>query len=533
MTLFSLLGIRDLVWHYRLALVMLLYVAVFGVACSGPVPVLLPPDPCVLTSISLVPLQEINLPEPGDGIRILVDNGVWERLPDNAQVALIVNGNGYSQQDYEDLAEFLARNGFIAVIAHRPTPLLYPTPAAFVVDALQATFAELGLDGDTPVALIGHSVGGQVVVNTAIYNQDTEAGYNIQAVVGLAPNAADIGHLTGDHTPAYLLIYGSQDEDVEGDAMLPAEAFAAYDLAGMEDSTTCNTPPCLQLYPPFERIMIYIHGAGHAGLINSPGGGCLQDQCDPISAYLSPADQFCIAKGYTNAFLRWKLRGETVNKLTARGDYTPPSIAAITSDAPDYKGNPAGSPLRLAFQVSPVLRRSVENFQDEQFDLFAVSPDVVHQLAGTDEHSDPPNYVRHQTRYLLVGWPNRDEGQHIGLNTPPNVRNTTHFSHLGLRLGQFGGAPFDYENPFDTEQSIQICLGDGRQFSCEWSHVWGTIPPNDPQPDDVAHSVMNTISIPLGAFQGIDRSNVEAVLFLLPPDSQGTLMVDSIEWFLD
>lgn len=494
----------------------------------------IPPDPCVVSFLSFFTLEQINLPAPGNGLRIIVSNNVLSQLPNNAHVVLIVNGNGFDKEDYQDLATFLARNGFIAVIAQREG---FNQSEVFVIEALEATFAELGLKANTPVALVGHSVGGDVVVDAAIHNYDTAAGFNIQAVVGLAPNVSIVedqmeDHLTGDHTPAYLLIYGSQDEDVEGDGPTPHEAFASYDSAGTENSTTCNSPPCLQLQPPFERTMIYIHGAGHGGLIR--GVGSQQGANEPISAYLEPLDQLCITKGYINAFLRWKLRDEIIHKRTVRGDYRPPSIASITTSGEDYKGNPAGSPLRLFFQVSPMQRRAIENFEDGEFDLFAVSPEVVHQVAEAGDFAGSPHYVRHQTNFLIVGWPDQAQNQWIGFNVPPNARNTTHFSHLGLRLGQFKNPDDNYANPINADQTLQICLFDDSHASCQWSNVWGAIPPNDPQPDGVAHSVMNTIPIRLSAFQGIDRANVEAVLLFIPADApSGTIMVDSLEWFRD
>jgi hypothetical protein len=42
---------------------------------------------------------------------------------------------------------------------------------------------------------------------------------------------------------------------------------------------------------------------------------------------------------------------------------------------------------------------------------------------------------------------------------------------------------------------------------------------------------MSTVKIPLSAFIGLNKGAVEAVLLAFPAGTQGTLLVDSVEWF--
>lgn len=444
-------------------------------------------------------------------------------------VVLIVDGNGYKAIHYYSLARFLARNDFIAAIAERPQNWV---EEEFVVEVLTAVFAELDLAEDTPVGVIGHSKGGAAVVQGAIHNQET-TGFDIRAVVGLAPSLSGIvlGTLTGDHASSYLLIYGSQDEDVTGvNNSAPSEAFAAYDLAGTEESTTCSAPPCAE-ENALERTMVYVHGASHHGLIDLEN--CPWPCTTSGDEYLATADQFCITKGYVNAFLRWKLLNQTEYKNMLRGRYLPPSMAGIETAAPDFKGNGLGTPLRLSFQVSPPKRRTLQNFEDwNDGDVWKKTAAVGYLVLEPGEEAGSPGFIRHLTSLAIVWWPeHQSEYQFIGFKVPDAERDASNFSHFAIRLGQVHSAA--NPNPINGNQNIQVCLRDGHKTSCEWSDDWGSIPPTDPRSNDTAHSAMSTIAIRLGAFKGIDRSNVEAVVVAFPPRTEGTLLVDSMEWWLD
>ena len=76
-----------------------------------------------------------------------------------------------------------------------------------------------------------------------------------------------------------------------------------------------------------------------------------------------------------------------------------------------------------------------------------------------------------------------------------------------------------------------IGLSDGSSSSWVWSHAHGAIPPADQRPNGQHQSVMNTLKIPLTAFSNIDKSTIEAVYVAFPAGSQGTLLIDSVEWF--
>jgi hypothetical protein len=360
------------------------------------------------------------------------------------------------------------------------------------------------------------------------------AGYDIRALVLLAPKVADGtgALLAADAVPALLAVYGSQDNDVGGLSDDLTDAFAAYDRSGTESSTTCHQPFC-EYQAQLHRTMVYVHGADHSGLINQePGLASVQNPWDPFNNYLSQADQFCIAKAYTLAMLEWTLDANTQWKSMVHGSHVPASIQAMTTAASDELGNLAGSPLRMALQVSPKKRSVIENFEDGAWSIASQTPEVVTDVKNEGELAGGDTNVRHATRLGLVSWPERDEWQLVGLGVPGSRRNVTGFTHVAFRLGQVAAvADAAVANPANTYPSVMIGLTDGSSSSWVWSHAHGAIPPADQRPNGQHHSVMNTLSIPLAAFSNIDKSRIEAVYVAFPAGSRGTLLIDSVEWF--
>lgn len=493
-----------------------------------------PPDPCNSGQIQIgwEPVV-VDLEAAGGEVQLYSDPGAPSARPGmrGKPLAVIVNGNSYDLADYEDLASFLVRRGFYVAVAERPGGGL--DPVDFVLEAIAVALDEIGQTAAaTPVGLVGHSVGGAVAINAAARNEEEGLGYDIQAVVGLAPQVGSVEtHLEVEHSPAFLAIYGSQDQDVDGLTNKANDAFAAYDLAGTESSTTCHGAGFCLVTTGLDRTMIFVHGADHSGLVNRSASSGYYPCAFPYNNYLAKADQFCIAKGYTEAFLRWTLADDALYRDMVRGRWKPASIAAIDTAAADELGNPAGTPLRMRFQSSPARRSVIENLEDGAWTVASATPDVVAQLFEAGDNIDGSANVRHQTKYLALGWPEDDTWQLIGFTVPASKRNTTGFSHVALRAGQLRSVPpANMENPANQSQSVMIGLHDGTHTSWKWL---APIPPNDERPDGQTHSVMSTFAVALSNFSGIDKTRIEAVYLAFPGGTQGTLIVDSFEWFKD
>ncbi|MEM9554545.1 MAG: hypothetical protein AAGC60_09815 [Acidobacteriota bacterium] len=447
------------------------------------------------------------------------------------KVVLIVNGNGYSGAAYRDLADHLARNGFLLAIAMRPNNGV-GGDGAYVLDALQETLDAYRLRPTTGAALVGHSRGGELVAEAAILDDALGSGYRIDAVVGLSPSA-DGYALDGTDTPAYLTLYGSQDEDLTGFGGTVKEAFRAYDDAGTEGTTTCNSPPCIALAPPFEKNLVHIYGADHAGLIgdatNATGAllGLQQDR-----EYLDPADQLCITKAYVTGFLRWRLLGKSVYKGLIRGEWQPLSVVSIDSAKADGFGNPAGADRRLFVQNAPVQRRVIANFESGM-PAHSTSIDVVTQLLGAGSMSGTSSYIRQNTDHVAIGWVATGAGQWIRFGVPSTSGNGGTYTHFALRVGQLEKAPVPYDNPVNADQAFWIGLQDGGG-AISWHRV-DEVPAPDRATDGTtnAKSVFRTVRVPVHQIDGIDLAQVTGVYLYFDRTTHGTLLVDSLEWHRD
>lgn len=445
-------------------------------------------------------------------------------------LVVIVNGNGFDLSDYEQLATHLASKGFLVAVAERPAA---GSDASWVLGVAWKILEQEGLSSTTPVALVGHSKGGEIVTQSAILNVQS-AGLAIGAVVGIAPTANPSNPiLTADHVPASLTIYGSQDQDVDGLTASPSDSFSAYEKAGTESSTTCTPGGICTLKAGLDKTMVYLHGATHHGLLNTLnacfiGGACTNDYVQ----YVSPSDQFCVTKTYTEAFLRWTLADDDSYKKLVRDRYRTPSLVDMETSAADAMGNPAGSPITLRVQSSPRLRSVINNFEGGALNLDPAGFGVFTQLMEGDDFIGGPANVRHITRGMLVGWETDPTWQLLALWVPPPQRDSTSYTHLALRIGQFDdltGATT--ANAANQAQSVLVGIDDGSYTSWRWLDP---VPANDRRPSGKPHGALTTFEIPLSQFTGkTDKANVEAIYLAFPGGTQGTLMIDSVEWFRD
>jgi hypothetical protein len=188
----------------------------------------------------------------------------------------------------------------------------------------------------------------------------------------------------------------------------------------------------------------------------------------------------------------------------------------------------------MQFQVSPRLRRSVEDFQDGAYSLASASATVVLQVLEPGASATSPHYIRHETRSLSMSWPQQQAAQSFGLNVPATSRDTRAFNYVAVRVGQLYRAAAAYRNAANADVPMMIGLYDGVRTKWEALDDWGTIARSDVRPGGTsAHSAMSTIAIPLGAFDGLDRDNVTRVYFRTAPNSRGSVLIDSIEWWKD
>lgn len=513
--------------HSPLVALFLLLVTLFASPVAAQVQVQLPPDAC---TSQLTPGRPSDTLLPGGETTLITTSGALA----GKKVVLLINGNCYVGSYYTALAEHLAQNGFIVGVFVRAGNAA-SVPAVF--DEIDAVLAEVGIalnDPDLKIALVGHSVGGKLAIEAAKANTDQNLDYPISAVATLAPKASLGSELDGWNVSAYLSLYGSQDDDVSAYTASVDEAFYAYDVNGTESSTTCNVPPCQATTPPFQKTMVFAYGADHAGLV---GVDALTSSCGDYTPqdleYLSAADTLCITKAYVTGFLRWHLWGDSVYKGMLRGEWKPLSIAAIDTAEADGFGNPAGSPLRLFFQNSPVQHKTIKNF-NTGLGTYTISPNAVIQHATAGSFSGTPFWVRHNTASAMIGWEGGAGSKWVRFEVPADARNGSNYTHFSLRLGQLQGAPVPYNNPVNTDQNIWVGLQDGGG-SISWHQVNG-IPAPDRYTDAGvirAQTHMSTRRISLASIAGINEADVRGIYLYFNANTAGTLMVDSLEWHRD
>jgi hypothetical protein len=204
----------------------------------------------------------------------------------------------------------------------------------------------------------------------------------------------------------------------------------------------------------------------------------------------------------------------------------------MTTAAADELGNAAGSPPRMALQVSPKKRSVIENFEDGSWTISTQTPDVLIQLVTEGEFAGGDLNVRHATKLGVIAWPEQDDWQLLGFEVPGSKRDVTGFTHVAVRLGQLAGVGDPtLANPANTNASVMIGLSDGGASSWQWAHNHGKILPADQRPNGQHQSVMATVQIPLTSFSNINKGAIQTVLLAFPAGTQGTLLIDSVEWF--
>jgi len=469
--------------------------------------------------------------------------GRYKRLP----VVVIINGNAIAASEYNPLSDHLVKNEYVVIAINRRNTNDASDPQLNdILDQMEELFFDYRIDSTSPVALVGHSVGGGVAMKLSQMINQQNRPFNLQAVSTLAPNPAvfigENNRLTAEDTPAYLGLYGSQDGDMTGMGV-GQDAFTAYDHVGNEWTTSDPAFP----NPDGElfKSMIFIHGADHMGLIGSDlseGNGSINEQ------FVSTDDQFCITKAYLTAFLNWRVQ----EKLFYKSYLTPPyvytqSVQNITTESADYMGNvattnPAGSPLRMFFQTSPVNRQALQNFEYTWINDFEVylnfgwmfkTNDLNAYLLQEDEFKTAPFYIRNVTRKLMVAWESMNSWQHLGFNVFGKGRKASDHTHLSIRMGQVWNQDYpEFVNPPGAYQEAYVVLVDGQgQQAFTLLDYWGDIPFSDVRySGSSGHSVMSTISVPLYAFNDINKDDIRMVAIIFKPNTSGLMMVDNLEW---
>ena len=469
--------------------------------------------------------------------------------PQNSPVVLLLHGNGYSYKEYNYLAQHLAANGFVVVSveseAYTPPLFCPPLQGACIEDrarkgvlflelmrkqwawASQADFSNLGI--------VGHSQGGEAAVEAAriIRTEMSRLGDpGVGAVVSLAPT--DLGvdsisgrrRLVGRDADAFLVLYGSRDEDIKGwnnSSVVPpfilphATGFALYDRAGSEASLE-GIPVSIdaQIY----KSMQFMYGANHQRFSNRTGHD-LDEQCWPA---MPSVQQKHATKGFVNGFLRWWLLHDDTFKLFFDTTLAKPWGLDIY---PQY------SPGRWNG------RRVIDNFQQPGWTstiggsvTMGNGPTMTREIV--DNAASDPNLLHgpEDGRRLKVTHGDTNPSNLLQWSIPSSQADVASFTHLSVRIGQGYGA--------DSQGIVAVRVRSANAWSpILYTDSYGEIPEPDYYngyslcgylPDrTITH--MRTIRIPLEDFN-VDLENLRSVqLRFISATTVGTeLYIDNLEF---
>ena len=438
----------------------------------------------------------------------------------NYPVVVLVHGNSSfvnSYQGYDYLLDHLALNGFIAASIHLQ-PGQEGTDRARVLQAhLPILFGMFGANAANNVGIMGHSRGGEAVVIAARLNTQEAWGWNLNAVISLAPtNQHTFENFGGAWAKPYLVIYGSLDGDLGG---IGNTGFELYDHAsGMAKSMT------------------FVYGASH-DRFNTVWGDTeftfgqltLADQ----AAVVSPATHQAIAKGYMTGFFRQHLKGHSQFEGIFRGEWVP---AAVSASAPTMK---------IYTQYEDTVVRTVDDFQGAHSATSWQTSTIDSAAGAVTATGLPTNPVEaelrnvdghspHLTGGLLLRWDSI--GDSIEFRVPVGQRDVSAFAALSFRVTQRVNST---SNPAGLPQDLRVVLTDGGAHSREIrvSKIAEIPPPFVRGFDYYTKSAMNTVRIPLGTFHihclnvdQVDLTDVVSVAFRFSELAAGEIEIDSVQF---
>ncbi len=435
----------------------------------------------------------------------------------NYPVVVLVHGNSShinSYQGYDYLLEHLALNGFIAVSVHMQ-PGQQGVDRARVLQAhLPIIFGMFGTHAANNVGIMGHSRGGEAVVIATRLNQQEAWGWNINAVISLAPtNQYTFEHFGGAWARPYLVIYGSLDGDLGG---IGDTGFELYDHAsGMNKSMAFVYRAC---HDRFNTVW----GDGDFGF----GQLTPTDQAAVISAN----SHQLIAKGYMTAFFRQHLSAQPQWADLFKGEWIPASVSA--SDAN----------MKIYTQYEDTTVRTVDDFEGAHT---ATSWQTSTLGSGVSQSGLPAapqeNDLRtidaqspHLTAGLVLRWDNATDTLDYAI--PAGQRDVSGFQAVSFRIAQRVNSA---SNPVNQVQDLRLTLTDGGGHSrairvsklteIPYPYVRGV--------PSLVKSAMRTIRIPLSAYHihclnvdQVDLTDVTALSFQFVEKATGEIEIDSIQF---
>lgn len=390
----------------------------------------------------------------------------------------------------------------------------------------------------TRIGTMGHSRGGEGVVRHFVLNSAQGSPYGIKAVFPLAPVDFNRFAVNGSALSVLLPYCDGDVSDLQGVHFYDD---ARYNVAG-------------DLSP---KHYILVMGANHNfyNTIWSPSspfpgsaddwlafvpGGHSDGQCGTIMGNhrLSETQQRGTGLAYMAAFFRAYVGGETQFVPVLTGDAPPPPSATTNELFVSYHA-PDDPDLRLDVNrlldstnlTTNTLGGAATPTDLSPYDLCGgAAPQPATCLPGEPNARQPHTTpsARSNKRglsQLRMGW-NSITGMY-GNELPGGTRNVSGFEAVQFRVSvNFA----DVRNLDDMAQELRIVLTDsaGNSSSVRVGDHSGALyfPPGSVGP--VPKVVLNTVRVPLTAFQGVNLNTVRSVQFKFDQRAAGALLITDV-----
>jgi hypothetical protein len=454
-----------------------------------------------------------------------------------------------SYRGYDYLGEVLASNGFIVVSISVDGINAFPEVADETEQLIQKHLDILNMFntvGGPPfgnkfvgkidmnrIGTMGHSLGGQAIVDHYAFNLRQPSLYGIKAVLALAP--ANRFRHTINNVP-FAVVMGYCDGQV-GLAGVHYYDDSLFNIAG--DSA------------PKHNILIM--GANHVffntvwtpGLFKAtPGDDGKFCDADPLTGRLDDAGQRAVAAVYVSAFFRVYLKGESQYLPLLTGAAAAPSSISFAKVFASYQ--PPDTPaFRLdvnrtqgaASLSSNNLGGSVSQAGLSPFDMCGGIGEPDHCLSSfnpiIEPHSssagNPPVPGLSQLR---IGW--SDTTAFYKNDLPIGSRDVSGYEALQFRVGvRFD----DAANQRDQPQDFTVELADGADQTSRVavSAVSGALyfPPGANSSQTAPSTVLprlalNQVRIPVSAFSGVSLRDIRSITFKFDRSAGGSLLFSDI-----
>lgn len=449
----------------------------------------------------------------------------------NYPLVVVVHGNGQDYDTYDLLCTHLAHNGFIAVsIDNRYTSGMSTVHGMHGLGRAENLFKHLqviqtgfGATVQNNIGIMGHSRGGEAVIKATRINQQSALGFNINAVIALAPtDQYGSENISPPWAKPYYVIYGSRDGDISGAVWTAGYTVGQTGMAQWDRSSGS------------QKVLSFVYKATHNGFITT------NYDYPPSMDDATPAAQQAFSFAYMNAYFRMHLRAETQWEGMFTGEWKPGSVAATglefyqeysmpgASVVDDFQSNPAWNLSSSGGAVTHNATLPVNPSEDRMCEWPGVWP-TPGAIPGLDLQSP------HDTKGMKVRWDNW--GQRLEFTIQPGMNNVSAFTHVALRVTQKTGSP---SNPAGQTQDLRVVLRDGaaNERAVRVS-AFSAIPPAENRPYDPSlnKSALLTVRIPLKSYTivcagqvQVDLTNVVQLALLFDQKVSGEIEIDNIEF---